>query len=423
MKTDAKPVTIAVFGATGDLAKKKIFPALSALYGEGLLPPGSRVIAVSRREWDDAGFRQFLRDSGSAVSDGFLRVVEYAEVDFEEGRGYAELKDRIVRTKSDVMVYLSLAPRFFPIVMKALRKAGIAKKGRTKFLFEKPFGVDEASACSLNRLLSSFLSQDQIYRVDHYLGKGVVRAIMSMHESTESLRQIISKETVESVTVALLETKGIDDRGASYDGVGAFRDVGQNHILEALAVLMAEYPKKSSAKAWQDARAKVLESLVPPANTCEFSRRGQYRSYMLERGVREGSETETAFEVMTSFSRGELKGIPVALQAGKCMPGARAYLRLVFRDIPGFPRSIEFEIQPEERVIMRSKDGREETIAMPKSRDAYANVILDALSGKTRHFVGSREMQASWRYADRIVACWGKVPLEHYDEERPFFLS
>ena len=420
-QSQKKSPLFVVFGATGDLAQKKIFPALSALYGDGSLSSGTKVIGVSRREWDKDSFRTFL-STESSVSSGFLNITEYTRVDFEAGVGYTELAANIAKHSShhEVLIYLSLAPRNFPVVIRALRKSKILKRGKVKLLLEKPFGIDEASACTLNKLLNSFLLPSQIYRIDHYLGKSAVQALMRVHESSPSLRNIISKNTVESVTVSLFESKGIDGRGASYDSVGAFRDVGQNHILEVLASLLAEYPRRASASAWQDARAKVLENLLPPKDTCELARRGQYEGYEREKGVVAGSTTETAFEVITSFSRGELAGIPIILRAGKMMGITSASVSILFKDTSGLPREILFSIQPVAQVIIRSRDGDEEVIEIPDTRDAYENILLDAIHGETRHFVGAKEIQSAWRYADRVVGCWDKVPLEKYGPSHPF---
>jgi len=410
-----------VFGATGDLAQKKIFPALSALYDDGSLSSGARVVGISRREWDTDGFRAFL-SAESTVSSGFLNIAEYVRVDFEAGIGYTELARLVSRLSPhhEVLIYLSLAPRNFPTVIRALKKVKILRRGGVKLLLEKPFGTDEASACALNRLLMSFLSPSQVYRIDHYLGKSAVQALMRVHESSPSLRSIISKSTVESVTVSLLESKGIDGRGASYDSVGAFRDVGQNHMLEVLASLLAEYPRRASASAWQNARAKVLKDLLPPKDTCELARRGQYEGYEREKGVEVGSTTETAFEVITSFSRGELSGIPIILRAGKMMGTTSASLSILFKEVSGLPREMVFSIQPEARVIIRRQGENEEIIELSNVRDAYENVLLDAIHGETRHFVGAKEIQSAWRYADRVVGCWDKVPLERYGPSHPF---
>ncbi len=421
-RTPNRPVLIVLCGATGDLARKKIFPALSQLYDEGALPHGSSIVGVSRREWDDGAFRQFLSEE-STVSRGFMQIVQYARVDFEAGVGYESLATmyRSLSRGRDLVVYLPLAPQHTMAVVRALRRHRIIRRGRMKLLLEKPFGTNASTADALNRLLGSCLDERQVYRIDHYLGKSTVQAMMRVHESSPSLRQIISRDTVRSVSVSLLESGGIDGRGASYDGVGAFRDVGQNHMLEVLASLLAEYPKKGGAEAWQKARALVLRDLLPPAQTCEFARRGQYEGYRGEKGVSPRSSTETAFEVVTGFSRGELSGIAVELRGGKRVGQSRSSVRIDFKEVSGLPREIEWVIQPDPHIAIRHRDGSEEFIALPSRRDAYGAILLDALRGERRHFVGRQEICAAWRYADRVVACWDQVPLEVYSDSHPFF--
>jgi glucose-6-phosphate 1-dehydrogenase len=409
-----KPLTFVLFGATGDLAVKKIFPALASLLTTEELHPDSKIIAVGRRNFDTAAFQTFLKESWNEVPDELLAHITYADVDFDVRCGYENLKAVLEENEErDLMIYLSLAPRWFAQVIEDLRDAGILVREDAKLILEKPFGTDEASARKLNELLSSFLAEPQVYRVDHYLGKSALQAIMETHERSAGLRTILSNETVAKVTVELLETKGVEGRGASYDSVGAFRDVGQNHMLEALAVLLAEYPRSEEAHAWQKARADVLESLAPPEESVVV-RIGQYDGYEEERGVEAGSRTETAFEVGTHFTKGELKGVPIVLRAGKKMPQAFARIIVAFKEIAGFPTEMRVEVQPEARVVMRYPDGTENNFPLHSTREAYANVILDVLQGDDRHFVGEREILASWRYADALVALFPTLPLQKY---------
>ena len=417
-----QPITLVLFGATGDLAIKKLFPAIASLLEESALHKDSTIIAVSRRNFDTNSFCAFLQENYPNVPDILLEHIEYADVDFDVRRGYENLKTVIDTNKDrELLIYLSLAPQWFPVVIDDLKASEILTKGATKLLLEKPFGTDEASARNLNEKLLSFLSPKQILRVDHYLGKAAVRGMMQTHEQSTSLREIISNKTVARIDVELLETKGIDGR-ASYDGVGAFRDVGQNHLLETLAVLLAEYPRNPNADAWQDARAKVIESLAVPALQTFRARRGQYAGYETERGVAPESATETAFEIETMFTEGELSGIPVTLRGGKRMGKNYAGIRITFKPLEGFPSEMLFEIQPEARVVLRYAGGRETSIPFTDIHDAYYNVLQDALGGETRHFVGSREIIAAWRYTDALIAQFAHTPLESYSDSCPFFM-
>ncbi|HVU06240.1 MAG TPA: hypothetical protein VHE10_00350 [Candidatus Paceibacterota bacterium] len=415
-----KPFVFVLFGATGDLAVKKIFPALQALCREGALGGDPRIIATGRRDWNDEGFASFLRQGGT-FDDGFVSKVSYVKIDVDAGTGYAELADKIAGNAEGAIFYSSLAPNFHAPVAQGLHDVGLISRGRGKLLIEKPFGTDEKSAKSLDRVLEGFLDEGQIFRVDHYLGKDTLRAVMDLHESTPELARLISNESVESIRVALFEEKGIDGRGASYDGMGAFRDVGQNHILEALAVIAAEPSVRAAS--WQSARAKALKRLAPPAKTCELSRRGQYEGYGNEKGVDPGSETETAFEVVTCFRSGKLKGVPVTLVSGKRMPSSGSFAEISFKEISGIPRKMVFRIQPEQEIVIESCDGSRESFDIPRTRDAYGNVILAATRGTERAFAGSDEVRALWAYADRVVACWNKVPLERYGPGKPFLVE
>lgn len=444
-KTSDTPVIFVLFGATGDLAVKKIFPALAALSAEGRLGPAHQIVAVSRREWTDADFHAFLAEKeasgGAKLSADFLSCVSYARADVEEGTGFEGLattvgKLRQAMPEAQVLYYMSLAPAHQTAAIKALRDAKLLTKASksandAKLLIEKPFGTDLKSAKALDKLLGSFLSDDQVLRVDHYLGKDTLRAIMDLRENTPGFLEVISADTVASIRARIFEGKGIDGRGASYDGVGAFRDVGQNHLLEMLAVLVAELPKKAaragftgSAKFnWAKARAKALEHLAPPAKTCDLSRRGQYEGYHHEKGVPAGSQIETAFEVITSMSSGSLKGVPIMLEAGKKMSRAEALIEVAFKEVSGLPVRMTFRIQPNQDILIENRDGSVDAFDIPKTRDAYGNVILAAIAGDARGFVGGEEIEALWSYADRVVACWSKVPLEIYSPAKPFLIK
>jgi glucose-6-phosphate 1-dehydrogenase len=164
------------------------------------------------------------------------------------------------------------------------------------------------------------------------------------------------------------------------------------------------------------------ERLSPPAKTCDESRRGQYEEYARERGVKLGSQTETAFEIRTSLSSGKLKGVELVLESGKKMLSYEAFVRIVFKDISGIPKSMKFSLQPRQEIAIENRDGNSDIFEIPVTGDAYANVIRCALQGEEREFVGPEEIEALWAYADRVVDCWSRVPLEIYSDKKPFLL-
>lgn len=416
------PVTIVLFGATGDLAIKKLFPALVSLFNKGLLPSGSRIVAVSRRQWTNIEFKTFITQT-VPMPTAFLEFLFYSEVEFETGRGYNELVYRIkeldaTHGKTQWFVYLSLAPHFYKKVIDGIRQSKLLSNTTSKLLIEKPFGIDERSALILNKSLMYFLKHEQIYRVDHYLGKETVRAIAHIHEEGPWLSQLLSSKTVDSIRIALFESIGIEKRAVSYEGVGAFRDVAQNHLFAMLSVLAVTPPKTKGSIAWHHARAKVIRALVPPKKTCELSRRGQYVGYTQEADVHHTSQTETAFEVITAFTSGKLAGVPITIQAGKKMSRSHVFIEVLMKKESGLKKMF-FNVQPEQKIFLEYFDRTEETV-LPKKHDAYEYIFIDALAGKRAHFVGGAEVVASWKYTDKIVACWNVVPLEQYDNTKPF---
>lgn len=423
-----KNILFILFGATGDLAVKKIFPALSFLHAESAFGSKSKILAISRRDWKHTDFHSFLTDKKSDVSQEFLKSVLYSKVDIEGNHGYDELKETIAQLKkkhelTHAYIYLSLAPKNHPLAIQSLKDSKILTKGKTRILIEKPFGTDEKTAKSLDKLLS-YLNEEQICRVDHYLGKDTILSVMNLHESTNDFDNLIAAESVSSIHIRHFEVKGIEGRGASYDHVGAFRDVGQNHMLEMLAAVCARLPDTAKKhESWQKARAEVFMHLAPPLKTCDLSRRGQYEGYHKEAGVAARSTTETAFEVETHLSSGKLKGTPLFLESGKKMHVSEAFIRVDFKEISGLPKSMRFSIQPEQEILIENRDGSVDTFVIPKHRDAYANIIYAALTGSTREFVGKDEIEALWRYADHVVGCWDKVPLEIYGDKRSFLVK
>jgi len=376
-----------LFGATGDLATKKILPALENLHIDKGFSGRSRVIAVSRREWDTTAFARFYAESRKKTVDArFTKALQYVQVDIDAGTGYDTLAHIVSDYKKDmpqaqVLIYLSLAPQYHGKVSEALSRQGVLKPGKVKVLIEKPFGTDEVSARALDALLTNLILEQDIYRVDHYLGKQAAQDIMNTPEVHTG---------ISSIYVRLYEEKGIDGRGASYDHVGAFRDVGQNHMLEMLALTLAQ-PLHGD---WQKAREHIIQRLVPPEKTCIDFLRGQYVGYGDEKGVKPGSQTETAFRVVTMLER-----VSITLESGKKMNSNEASIRITY------------------------KNGSEKIFDFRQGRDAYETVILEAIAGSKRTFVGFTEVLALWNYADHVQGCWEKVPLQIYSKEKPFLVQ
>lgn len=381
-----KEVIFILFGATGDLAQKKILPALEQVWLHNTMSPHSRVVAVSRRDWNDSEFVEHMDTVTEGKMDNrFKDSVIYSKVDIETGTGYDLLANRIKALRmtmpcAQVLVHVSLAPQYHPRVLETLCKEGIIQKSDSKVLIEKPFGTDEKTAEKLNTLVSTYLAESNIYRIDHYLGKQASQDIMNGK---------IEHKQIKSVYACLFEKHGIEARGASYDGVGAFRDVGQNHLLEMVALVLANHRDGD----WQSARTSILKRLIPPEKTCSDFIRGQYDGYLSEKGVSKDSTTETAFRVVTMIDR-----ISITLEAGKKMSTNDAY------------------------VLITYTDNTEQCFDFRAGKDAYITILHAALRGSKREFVGYDEVLALWRYSDHVSLCWNKIPLVLYGEKKPFLL-
>jgi glucose-6-phosphate 1-dehydrogenase len=420
-----RPVTFLVFGATGDLSVSKIFPALEELWEAKALHPQTRIVGLSRKRWTDKEFKEFLRDAGDRRYDKkFMERVSFSMLDVEKGEGFSTLPSLV---EGEPVAFLALAPNNHEKAIAGLRDSGVLARGKGLLMIEKPFGTDEKSARALTRLITSFLEESQIKRVDHYFGKSAVAALMNLQERSSDLGSLLVRGNVSSIRIRLWEEKGIGDRAASYEGVGAFRDVGQSHMLEMLALVAVDIPENVYASGmpvpWQMLRADALATLAPPAITCDLSRRGQYQGYRIEHGVKKDSQTETAFEVTTTLYGGKLARVPVILESGKRMGKSEASIRIEFKEAEDAPKRIDIVIQPEPRIEIEHRDGSRLVKKAKQRESAYAAIIRAALSGSTREFVGSEEIQALWRYADRVVGCWGKVPLEIYGKDKPFLVQ
>ena len=375
-----------ILGATGDLSTGKIFPALAKLHRKNS-DSGARsrsfahkrqnqsfsVVAVSRRPWSDDDFRDFL--GREKYDTDFLENVHYKTVFFDSCLGSPELK-KFLKSFGDAkfIFYVSMAPTLYETALRCMKKNRLLDVGDSKVLVEKPFGLDLESAKKLNALALSFLEHKQIYRVDHYLGKEALRALTEIQEMSDKLANLISNKTIASIRVKIFEDFGVKDRGASYDAVGAFRDVGQNHILQMLSAIAVKPP-----------RAKVVESLETKKIKI---RRGQYGGYTQEKNVAKNSKTETFFSVETYFKEGKLKGVPVILESGKKM------------------------LSREASIDIGLKNG--EIFAIPVGGEAYEHVLEAAIADRRELFVGSKEIFAAWKFVDTVAKRFPKIPLEIY---------
>ncbi|MGB4593513.1 MAG: glucose-6-phosphate dehydrogenase [Coriobacteriia bacterium] len=461
------PTILIVFGATGDLMTRKIVPSLAYLHVKGRLPERFRVIGFSRRDWDDEAIRTHvagildaykgLAPTGEARQ-VFLEMFSYQRGTFDDPDAYAALASDISVIDaewglcSSRLFYLAVPPENYRVIFERLSASGLSAgcsddTGWTRVLVEKPFGRDGATAQELDELLGSLFAEEQVYRIDHYLAKEMLQGILSFRFSNTLMEPSWDAGSIDRIDITLLESIGVEKRGAFYDGVGALRDVGQNHLLQMLALIAMERPESLSAEAIRAGRARFLESLRSPSRDQIATRsyRAQYAGFREIPGVSPDSDTETYFMLRFVLDGGRWGGVPVTMDSGKRMGEALKQVSVIFRapesclcDSAGsgpFENRVTFQLEPEESIKIQfwaKRPGFEHELELREFTfflyqkeekvqyvEEYAKLLLDAISGDQTLFVATDEVKAMWAFIDPIVRAWndGVVPLEVYEPD------
>lgn len=454
------PTVLVIFGATGDLARRRLIPALFYLYKQNLLPQMFHIVGFSRQELTNEEFeahvRKALEEKGEkdpALIKKFSSRCVYVHGFFDKRNGYDKLadflgfKNREWQVCANKLFYLAVPPAYYPAILPLLRESGLTdpcapEEGWTRVVVEKPFGRDLKTAEELDALLGKLFSEEQVYRIDHYLGKETVQNILAFRFSNSFLEPAWNKGAIEEIRIRMYETIGVEGRGEFYDGIGALRDVGQNHLLQLLALFTMENPGVFSGERIREKRAEVLRSLkiFSPRDAGTNAIRGQYEGYKNEPGVAPDSETETYFRIKAFVEAPRWSGVPMYLEHGKKLSENRAEVEITFKHQTPclcpqgihYKNVLRYHIQPKEGIetsFWVKKPGTEMVLeekdfsfdyqsAYPKGSflDAYERLMLDAIRGNQTLFVSTKELLASWKFIDPILDAWrGKrAPLETY---------
>lgn len=458
------PTILVVLGATGDLMRKKIIPALYHLYRSGALPEKFQVIAYSRRDLTDALYHQTVRQSLESYYRGelavenldqFLALFSYQQGQFEELADYHALGERLGRLDkqwricTNKLFYLSVPPAHYQVIFQHLKESGLTdpcgpEEGWTRVLVEKPFGDDLTTARQLDIKLAELFKEEQIYRIDHYLAKEMLQNILAFRFSNNLYEQSWSNQFIERIEIRLLEKLGVEDRGSFYDKVGALRDVGQNHLLQMLALITMEHPQSLDATAIRARRAEALDHLgiMSPADVASKTFRAQYEGYKHISGVEPDSTTETYFRLETAIDSPRWRGVPITLEAGKRLGEAVKEIVITFKHpMPclcppdsghHYQNRIIMQLEPKEGIWVHfwakkpgfSLDMEERTFDFVLHGQSersqyvaeYAKLLVDAIAGDQTLFVSTEEITRMWAAIDPIVQEWkkGSVPLAVY---------
>ncbi|MGH8947189.1 MAG: glucose-6-phosphate dehydrogenase [Acidimicrobiia bacterium] len=421
---------LVLFGATGDLARRKLFPALHELAGDRRLP--ATVLGVARKEWDDKDFVDFvwgsLEEEGIEADDAFRelgRSLRYVEGDYRDEKTFAKLADALAAS-SRPLFYLAVPPSLFEVVVEALAEAGLAKGSAV--VVEKPIGRDLASSRRLNRCLLEHWDEKAIFRIDHFLGKEEVLDLLVFRLANTFLEPAWNRHYIDNVQVTLAESFGIAGRGALYDELGTIRDVVQNHMFQLVSLVAMEPPVSAEAEDLRDEKAKVLKAMSPVEPHSVI--RGQFEGFREVPGVTPDSETETFVAMRVDIESWRWAGVPFYLRSGKHLPVTSTEILVEFKSPPRLffaqspaprphPNHLLFRTNPGEKVSISAEVKRpgdslvSRTVELDYSYDehregerdsAYARLLVDAMEGDHRLFARADGVEEAWRVLEPVLS-------------------
>lgn len=437
---------LVLFGATGDLAMRKLLPCLYQAHAAGLLHPEGRILGVSRSRLDTEGFlKKVETDSkihikqhfSQEVWDSFVERIHYLPVDVTDKADFATLAEAVKTRKNtdNVIIYLSTAPTFFAQACENLAAVGLNGEN-VRIVLEKPLGTDLASSQEINTDVAKFFKESQVYRIDHYLGKESLQNLIPLRFGNVFFEQVWNNRFVKSVQITIAEQLGVEERGEFYDATGALRDMVQNHIIQMLCFTAMERPKSLAGDDVRDEKMKVLKALKPlsPADVdagvvrAQYTAGGSQAGYLQEHNVPAGSRTETYVAIKAEIDNERWKGVPFYLRTGKRMAGKTAEIVLNFRETPDslFPQAFNrlvISLQPQETVsarILVKKTGNgmnavpaEMSIDLAQAvegrrAEAYELLLREVIDGRVNLFNRRDELEAAWAWVMPIMENWAQ---------------
>jgi glucose-6-phosphate 1-dehydrogenase len=446
----AAPLDLVIFGGIGDLSVRKLLPALYMAHLHNNLSPQARIHALGRQNWDRGAFLAFIHEKvpgfiepkafNETAWQGFVERLHFVSVDATQASDFDALA-AAMQSGSDRVYYLATAPSLFTAICAHLSGAGLID-ARSRVVLEKPLGHDLASAQRINDEVGQYFSEQQIFRIDHYLGKETVQNLMVLRFGNTIFEPLWRSPYIKSVQITVAESVGVGSRAGFYDGTGAMRDMIQNHLLQLLCIVAMEPPVSLDADAVRDEKLKVLRSLRPMtlADVARDTVRGQYSAgassgeaavgYLQEDNIPPGSNTETFVALKAHINNWRWANVPIFLRTGKRMAERRSEIVIEFADLPftifqDSPRQsvnrLMIGLQPEEHIqlqMMAKEPGSGmrlrpvnlnldlESAFSERRAEAYERLLMDVIKGRLTHFMRRDELEAAWTWVDPILQGW-----------------
>ncbi|MEO8535261.1 MAG: glucose-6-phosphate dehydrogenase [Flavobacterium sp.] len=457
------PTIIVIFGASGDLAKRKLFPAFQNLFLDGRMPEKFEIIALGRAEKSDEEFRNYVLENLKTFSrkatlspdetNKFISHITYLRHDIDKEESYQELNtklnsiDTLFGIRANRLFYLSIAPSFISTISVYIKKIGLMPNVKQdRIIIEKPFGYDKTSAIELNEMLSETFKEEQIYRIDHYLGKETVQNILAFRFGNSMFEPLWNRNFIDFVQITVAEEVGVEERGGFYEGVGALKDMIQNHLLQILCMTAMEAPASLGADDIRNRKADVLRSIrrIKPEEVDHYTVRGQYDAgtikgkpvsgYRQDKGIAPDSKTETYVAMKMYLDNWRWQGVPFYMRSGKRMQEKQSSIIIQFKPVPHSsfsygnegmtPNRLIINIQPAMDIklqFMTKKPGLSLSLRPAEmvfdyfqcstmSPEAYETLLSDALAGDPTLFMRWDQVEQAWDAIDTIQEVWKNNP-------------